>query len=415
MAWGAHPEGLPMPSNRLLIFSPTAFRPAGHQQSYLTGLGDALARRGVEVHVHGLTGSVSYPPSIVPHMSGKDTGAGFRSEYRERFGPLGDVVWGTARLTRQLRLLNELEHVHGSLGGPPLLFETFEYLSLAAHLSREPRAHRRLCIFHDTHFNLTHASPLAGAYKLLARPFARHILRSVDKCFVHASGMRVNLLKNIDPGQGFADKVEVLPYGAPHPDTQTHVDSATARTALGLPTRRKLALAFGTLRADKRFRLVFEALARSPDWELLIAGPEGDVSYRELQALIAQARVRERVHLFPGFVPMEEHPRFFWAADAVLNLYDERIRHESGTAHLARAFLRPIIAGGPPDLHRYVQETGAGWSVTPLTAERLSEVLGQAAQIGEAERREMERRIHTAAVERSWDAVASRVLTALSA
>ncbi|RKH46213.1 glycosyltransferase family 4 protein [Corallococcus sicarius] len=405
-----------MPSNRLLVFSPTAFHPAGHQQSYLTGLGEALARLDVEVHVHGLTGSVRYPPSIVPHLSGKDTGAGLRSEYRARLGPLGDVVWGTSRLTRQLGLLNELERVHGSLGGPPLLFETFEYLTLAAHLSRVPRApHRRLCIFHDTHFNLTHASLLAGAYKLLARPFARHILRSVDTCFVHTSGMRENLLENIDPGQDFANKVEVLPYGAPHPDTLIRVDSATARAELGIPTRRKLALAFGTLRADKRFRVVFEALARSPGWELIIAGPEGDVSYRELQALIEQARVRERVHLFPGFVRVEEHPRFFWAADAVLNIYDASIRHESGTAQLARAFLRPIIAGGPPDLHRYVQETGAGWSVAPLTAERLSEVLGQVARLGEVARRALEQRIHAAAVERSWDAVASRVLTALSA
>ncbi len=403
-----------MPSNRLFIFSPSAFQPAGHQQSYLSGLGDALARRGVEVHVFGLAGSVRYPSFIVPHPVGKGTPQASRSAYRERLGPLGDVAWGTARIQRQVHLMSELRRVHRSLGAPPVLFETFEYLSLAAHFARAPRSHRQACIFHDTNFNLKHASSIAGAYKLLARPFARHILRSVDRAFVHAPGMRENLLANVDPQRRYTDKVEVLPYGAPHPDSLPRMDKATARAALGITTQRKLALAFGTLRADKCFRLIFEALARSPEWELLVAGPEGDVSFRELQALCERHGLQQRVRMVPGFIPLEEHRTFFGAADAVLNLYDENIRHESGTAQLARSFLRPVIAGGPPDLHHYVSETGAGWSVAPLTVDRLSEVLGEVARMREPECTALERRIHAAAVERSWDAVASRVHAALS-
>jgi glycosyltransferase involved in cell wall biosynthesis len=403
-----------MPSNRLLIFSPSAFQPAGHQQSYLTGLGDALARSGVEVHVFGLAGGMRYPSFIVPHPIGKDAPLASRSDCREQWGPLGDVAWGTARIQRQVGLMNELRRVHGTLGAPPLLFETFEYLSLAAHLARAPRTHRQACIFHDTNFNMRHASRIAGAYKFLARPFARHILRSMDRAFVHAPGMRENLLENVDPQRRYTGKVEVLPYGAPHPDTVARMGRAEARAALGITTQRKVALAFGTLRSDKCFSLVFESLARSSEWELIIAGPEGDVSFRELQALCERHQLQQRVRMFPGFIGLEEHRKFFGAADAVLNLYDENIRHESGTAQLARSFLRPVIAGGPPDLHRYVGETGAGWSVRPLRADRLSEVLGRVARLQEAERAEMERRIYNAAVERSWDAVASRVLSALS-
>jgi glycosyltransferase involved in cell wall biosynthesis len=402
-----------MPSNHLLIFSPSAFQRCGHQQSYLTGLGEALTRQGVEVHVLGMAGSVSYPSSIVPHLIGEDTPLVSRSSYRERLGLLGDVAWGTARLTDQANLMRELQRVHRWLGAPPLLFETFEYLSLATYLARSPRSHRQACIFHDTNFNMKHASVIAGAYKFLARPFARHILRSVDRAFVHASGMRENLLENVDPQRRYTAKVEVIPYGAPHPDTIPRMDPADARASLGISTQRKVALAFGTLRADKCFRLLFESLARSPEWELIVAGPEGDVSFRELLTLCEQAQIQERVRMFPGFIGMEDHRKFFGAADAVINIYDENIRHESGTAQLARSFLRPIIAGGPPDLHRYVSETGAGWSVAPLSVERLAEILGRAARIREPERAAMERRIHTAAVERSWDSVAARVLTAL--
>ncbi|HVG64200.1 MAG TPA: glycosyltransferase [Hyalangium sp.] len=402
-----------MPPNHLLIFSPSAFQRCGHQQSYLTGLGEALTRQGVEVHVLGMAGSVSYPSSIVPHLIGEGTPLVSRSSYRERLGPLGDVAWGTARLTSQANLMRGLQRVHRSLGAPPLLFETFEYLSLAAYLARAPRSHRQACIFHDTNFNMKHASVIAGAYKLLARPFARHILRRVDRAFVHASGMRENLLENVDPQRRYTRKVEVIPYGAPHPDAIQRMDPAEARASLGITTQRRVALAFGTLRADKCFRLLFESLARSPEWELIVAGPEGEVSFRELLALCEQAQVEDRVRMFPGFIGLEDHRKFFGAADAVINIYDESIRHESGTAQLARSFLRPIIAGGPPDLHRYVSETGAGWFVAPLSVDKLAEILGQAARLREPERAAMERRIYTAAVERSWDSVAARVLTAL--
>ena len=403
-----------MPPNRLLIFSPAAFQLSGHQQSYLTGLGEALGRLGVDVHVLGLRGRGSYPAPIVSHAVGKDTAVESRSAYRERLGPLGDVVWGTGRLTHQVHLLNELRRVHHHLGGPPLLFEGFEYLSLAAYVAQAGRTHRQACIFHDTNFNLRHASPVAAAYKLLARPFARHILRSMDRAFVHAPGMRENLFENVDPERRYTHKVEVIPYGAPHPEKVPRLDRTEARAALGIGTRRKVLLAFGTLRADKCFRLVLGALARSPEWELLVAGPEGDVSFRQLQTLCGQAGVQQRVRMSPGFVPLGEHPRYFGAADAVLNLYEEHIRHESGTAQLARSFLRPVIAGGPPDLLAYVRETGAGWAVSPLSVDRLTAVLDEAARLDEAGRAAMERRIHTAAVARSWDAVASRVLTALS-
>jgi glycosyltransferase involved in cell wall biosynthesis len=403
-----------MPPDRLLIFSPTAFQLAGHQQSYLTGLGDALGRLGVEAHVFGRMGSASYPPSIVPHAAGTDTALESRAAYRQRLGRLGDVAWGTRRLTYQVRLLEELQRVHHRLGRPPLLFETFEYTSLAAYLARAPRKHRQACIFHDTNFNLKQTSPVAAAYKLLARPFARHILRSVDRAFVHAPGMRENLLANVDPERRYTDKVEVIPYGAPHPEKVPRLDRETARALLGVATRRKVMLAFGTLRSDKCFRLLFEGLARSPEWELLVAGPEGDVSFQQLQALCERSGIRHRVRMFPGFIPLEQHPRYFGAADAVLNLYETHIRHESGTAQLARSFLRPVIAGGPPDLHDYVRETGAGWSVAPLSRDRLAEVLREAACLDEAGHAALEQRIHAAAVARSWDSVASRMLRALN-
>ncbi|MGZ3460006.1 MAG: hypothetical protein ACXU86_16050, partial [Archangium sp.] len=159
---------------------------------------------------------------------------------------------------------------------------------------------------------------------------------------------------------------------------------------------------------------IFESLARSPEWELLVAGPEGDVSFRELQALCERTGLQQRVRMLPGFIRLEEHRKFFGAADAVINIYEENIRHESGTVQLARSFLRPVIAGGPPDLHHYVSETGAGWSVAPLSVDRLSEVLARVARLEESECAAMERRIYAAAVERSWDAVASKLLTVLS-
>jgi len=405
-----------MSVDSLLIVSPGAFQAFGHQHSYVAGLAGALADAGTEVHVLGWAGPLPLPGAITSHPVARRTEGSSRAAYRRRLGQLGDLAWGGARLVGELGLARAIARTHRALGGPAVLFETFEYVSLAALLTRGALGDApKGCIFHDTNFNAQHASRVAAVYKTWVRPCVAAILRRVDVAFVHAAGMKQNLLANVDPRGRYADKVRVLPYGAPHPDDVAHTSRYEARERLGLPRDRRIALAFGTLRSDKRLDVVVEGVARCPEWDLVVAGPEGDVTYDRLRRLARDRGLGDRLRSFAGFIPSERHAAFFGACDVVVNLYAASVRHESGTAQLARAFLAPVIVGGPPDLCDYVRTSGSGWVLEQLTAEALAAALDQLERISPAAAADLGRAMRRAAEERCWAEVAARVRTALGA
>ena len=47
---------------------------------------------------------------------------------------------------------------------------------------------------------------------------------------------------------------------------------------------------------------------------------------------------------------------------------EDHALRESGTAQLSRSFLRPVLAGGPPDLEAYLESSAIGWVVEPGNA-----------------------------------------------
>lgn len=409
------PAGSPSPSvRRLIIYSPDAFQLATHCYDYVGGLGKAVASTGVDVVVVGWEGPLSHSAPLHEARLARTEGEGReRSIYRRVLGGLGDVTWGMARVWTERRLLAHLGTVVDGARDAAVLFESAEYIALSRFLRRERRTYPRACIFHDTSFNLRHASRVAAAYKYACRPFVREIIRRSDAVFVHGPGMRENLVTSVNAPPALAGRIHAIPYGAPHPDEVQRLDRGPARAQLQLPDGQCLMLAFGTLRRDKRFDVVLRGLAQLPEWHLLVAGPEGDVSYDELLGMARSAGVLDRVRLDRGFVPPQRQPLYFGAADVVVAIYDGSTRHESGTAQLARTFLRPVIAGGGPDLLAYVETTGTGWPVDVRDPGSFARVLAEVDRSGAMRSRQLESRIHACAVSRSWAVVSRTFLSHL--
>lgn len=82
-------------------------------------------------------------------------------------------------------------------------------------------------------------------------------------------------------------------------------------------------------------------------------------------------------------------------------------RHESGTAQLARSFLRPVVVGGGPDLQDYVQTTAVGWAMDVKDLASVARGLQEVEQSGVLRSPRLQERIYACAVERSWPVVAS--------
>lgn len=400
---------------RLVIYSPDAFQSATHCHDYVEGLGTALARLGVDVVVVGWDGPLTHSAPLREERVARSAAVSWeRPVYRRMLGALGDVTWGLDRIRTERKLLARVGMLLNGTHDSAVLFESFEYIALSRFLRRDQRRYPRACIFHDTNFNLRHASPLAAAYKYLCRRVVRQIIEQVDVAFVHGRAMRENLIANVRPAPRPAGRVTAIPYGSPHPDGVQRVERRCAREMLDIPPHRKLMLAFGTLRRDKRFDVILHGLARLPHWHILIAGPEGDLTYDAVQGLAEGAGVRERVRIDRGFISADRHALYFGAADVVVSVYHESTRHESGTAQLARSFLRPVLVGGGPDLREYVETTGVGWAIDVRDPTSVAHVLEEAERCGGLHSPELEARIYACAAERSWAAVARDFLARFS-
>ncbi len=136
-------------------------------------------------------------------------------------------------------------------------------------------------------------------------------------------------------------------YGEP-------IDHKLALQKLRLNEDRKYLLFFGFIRKYKGLDLLLEAMALLKNQEenihLIVAGEYyGDREFYE--RIIAQHQLQDRIHLFTDFIPNQEVPVYFSAADVVMLPY--RSATNSGITQIAYYFEKPMIVtnvGGLPEV-----------------------------------------------------------------
>ena len=172
-------------------------------------------------------------------------------------------------------------------------------------------------------------------------------------------------------------------------------------------------LFFGTWTRHKGIEVLLGAFRRVQERcasaELVVAGAVGgDVDF---SAIAQRAQDPPGVTLLPGYMPMSEVPDLFASARVVALPYLRA--NQSGVAHLAQTFARPIVATAVGELSKVVEHGVAGFVVTPGDEAGLANALlalledpGLARTMGEAGRRRL-------ASDASWERVADEVLAAL--
>ena len=385
-----------MKIKQLLIYSPGAFRKVGHAYDYCDGLTKGFYKQGIKSTILGYSGPLRFASQVGVINSRSHE---FKSD-KTTF--IGKLRWGVARFLSSLQLTKDLVNVTKEMNCYVLL-ETFEYLSLGIYVGRLHSNYS--LILHDTNFNRKQSSSLAGLYKSISKFSLIKIIEHSDFCFVHGKAMKENLLSQI--GQRFDQKVQVIPYGAPDPIIPSIQDKIQSKLELRFPTKQNILLSFGTLRKDKKFEPVAEAISNcEKNWIWIIAGPEGDLSYSEIKKIIDKHNIKDQVRIINKFIGKEEQKKYFLAADIGINLYHDYIRHESGTAQLCRTFNLPIIVDGPPDLIQYVEDEGVGWIAR--SSEEIAKVLLDFTNSSENEwRTQQKSNIYKLGVRNSWTQVTS--------
>ncbi|MFN3596986.1 MAG: glycosyltransferase [Rubricoccaceae bacterium] len=156
-------------------------------------------------------------------------------------------------------------------------------------------------------------------------------------------------------------------FGAPVP-------RAEARAALGLPAHAPVLLFFGFVRRYKGLHVLLEALPRIraalPDVRLVVAG-EFYADEQAIRAQVARLGLGDVVRFDAAYIPAPRVATYFGAADLVVQPYVAAT--QSGVAHVAFHFARPVLTTDVGGLAEAVPDGEAGLVVPPEQPEALAE------------------------------------------
>jgi glycosyltransferase involved in cell wall biosynthesis len=136
------------------------------------------------------------------------------------------------------------------------------------------------------------------------------------------------------------------------------VDKQKALDKLNLPKGKKYILFFGFIRGYKGLDNLIEALALMPeDYHLIIAG-ECYGKYDAYQAQIDRLKLNDRITQFVRYIPDEEAPLFFSAADLCVLPYKSAT--QSGIVGISYHFDLPVLATDTGSLREMIQDKNCG-------------------------------------------------------
>lgn len=146
-------------------------------------------------------------------------------------------------------------------------------------------------------------------------------------------------------------------------------EKSAARIALGLSNEPLYFLFFGFIRPYKGLDLLLEALGderlKHEDVHLIVAGEAYEPLDRYLD-LAKRMGIADRVHWFTDFIPNEQVPTYFGAADWVAQTY--RTATQSGITQMALHFEVPALITKVGGLEEFVQEGKTGSFCKPEAA-----------------------------------------------
>ena len=166
---------------------------------------------------------------------------------------------------------------------------------------------------------------------------------------------------------GFPAPAHTPPPGPAKPPAQT---SPPAPAEPSAPAR---LLFFGIVRPYKGLDVLLRALAQAPAHVLLTVAGEFWADTTEMDNLIGELGLADRVALRPGYVPADEIPGLFGAADALVMPYREATASQN--ALLAFAHGVPVITTTAGALAEPVRDGVDGLTCAPGDTEDLLRVL----------------------------------------
>jgi glycosyltransferase involved in cell wall biosynthesis len=208
-------------------------------------------------------------------------------------------------------------------------------------------------------------------------PLTRALLSRADTVITHSAAQAAQA-RELAPAATV--RTVAMPPHLPASLPQNH---GAERAGLSAPATARL-LFFGIVRPYKGLDVLLRALAQAPGHATLTVAGEfwGDTA--DTEKLIAELGLADRVTLGPGYVPADEIPALFGAADALVMPYREATASQN--ALLAFAHGVPVITTTAGALAEAVRDGVDGLTCAPDDAEDLLRALKEISDPATAQR-----------------------------
>jgi len=171
----------------------------------------------------------------------------------------------------------------------------------------------------------------------------------------------------------FSGKVFCLPLGVDK--VEKIISKEEARRYLGLPQDKSVFLSFGFLHAGKDLETVFRALKEVPDAFLIRAGDPGFNPGLNSANLTHRYGILDRIIIKDCYIPEEEKPYYFFAADAIILSYTKQFGSTVSLLWEACRFGTPVIASNNSQLRQLVEAFQLGLLFTVQDADSLRKAI----------------------------------------
>jgi glycosyltransferase involved in cell wall biosynthesis len=244
------------------------------------------------------------------------------------------------------------------------------YLAMLAALRRRPKHPRTAVICHNVLPHERRPGDVALTKALLSR---------VDTVIVHSAEQAAQA-RALAPDVPIT-AVRLPPHlpAAASPPVPEHAE----RAAIDASPRCRL-LFFGIVRPYKGLDVLLQALARTPEYVTLTVAGEFWGGTAGTEHLIAGLGLRDRVTLRPGYVPADQIPALFAAADVLVMPYREATASQNALLGFAHGV--PVITTTAGALGEHVRDGVNGLTCAPGDVADLLRALTAISAPGEVSR-----------------------------
>jgi D-inositol-3-phosphate glycosyltransferase len=218
------------------------------------------------------------------------------------------------------------------------------------------------------------------------------VYRLANKLIVHNEFSRVEVITKLEVTP---EMVVVVPHGNYPVSIDGLPDAATAKQQLGIAVGSKVVLFFGQIKEVKGIDILIGAmpgvLAGMESVTFVIAGRPWKSDFSRYEAAIDAAGVRKHCILHTHFIPDEELPFYYAAADVVVLPY--RRIYQSGVLLLTMSYGKAAVVSDVQGMLEIVRDGENGYVFTEASSEQLANTLIRALRNDE-ERHAIEQRAY---------------------